>query len=300
MADLAALQKIFPDIAFRPQVPIGKQSWFQTGGNAEILYQPKSIQELQYFLKNKPESIATTFIGGGSNVLIRDAGLPGITIRLRRNFNSISTDDNLIRIGAGTLDSFVAQEAAKAGIAGLEFLIGIPGSIGGNLRMNAGCYGTEIKDTLICCKAISPDGTLHQLSLADMGFSYRNCTIPKDWIFIEATFKGHTDKPENIHQRLQEIQQNRLETQPTGGRTGGSTFRNPPNEKAWKLVEQAGFRGKKLGGAMFSDKHCNFLINTGNATAADIETLGNAAKQTVLEQTGIDLHWEIERLGQHS
>lgn len=281
----------------RHNAPLGQQTWFQTGGNAECLVQPNSIELLQHLLAAKPAKVDLHVIGAGSNTLIRDGGLPGVTIRLRRGFADIVVDGDTIIVGAGALDSAVANAAADAGIGGLEFLSGIPGTLGGNIVMNAGCYGREINDVLVWAEAVTNDGKLVRLSNEEFGFQYRYSDLPAGWIITRACLKGEPAKPATIRQTLAEIKHNRETAQPTGGRTGGSTFRNPDGHKAWQLIDNIGFRGKQLGGAMFSEKHCNFLINTGTATAADLEALGEQARAAVQQQTNIDLHWEIQRVG---
>jgi UDP-N-acetylmuramate dehydrogenase len=275
-------------------------TWFQVGGTAEVMFRPADADDLSNFLKNKPKEIPVTILGVGSNILVRDGGIKGVVIRLGREFVKIEAKDNIIHAGAGALDVNVALTAQQAGLAGVEFLSGIPGTIGGALRMNAGAYGGEMKDCLISAQAIDPQGMLHTIPLADMKFAYRKCGIPRDWIFVGCQLQGKPDDPAKISARMDEIAQKRESTQPVRSKTGGSTFKNPDGHKAWELIDQAGCRGLKMGGAMVSEKHTNFLINTGDATAADIENLGEEVRRRVLEKFKVELHWEIERVGEAS
>ncbi len=277
--------------------PLDRETWFKVGGPAEVMFRPADRDDLADFLRAVPEGIAVTVIGFGSNMLVRDGGVGGVVIRMGREMAGIEVDGDTISAGAGASDPAVAAAARDAGLTGLEFLSGIPGTVGGALRMNAGAYGGEVKDILIECKAIDPDGNLHKLSVDDMGFSYRRCSIPDAWIFTSAVFRGAPGDRDAIAARMAEIRAAREETQPMRTRTGGSTFQNPPGEKAWELVDRAGCRGLTIGGAMVSEKHTNFLINTGTATAADIEALGEEVRRRVMESSGIDLHWEIRRIG---
>jgi UDP-N-acetylmuramate dehydrogenase len=277
--------------------PLRRLTWFRVGGPAEILFAPADVRDLQDFLKSKPAKIPVTFIGLGANILVRDGGIPGVVIRLGRPFSSIRVNGPEIEAGAMALDYNVAKACLRAGVAGFEFMAGIPGTIGGGLRMNAGAYGSEFSDRLIRAEAIDPQGTIHRLSKRDWAPRYRGCGVPKDWIFVTATFCGIPGDPESIAHDMAEIQASREATQPIRMRTGGSTFKNPPNEKAWELIDRAGCRGLAVGKAMVSEKHCNFLINTGGATASDIEQLGEEVRRRVKASTGIALQWEIERLG---
>lgn len=277
--------------------PLAPLTWFRTGGPAEALFRPAGVDDLAQFLKHLEPGIPVSVIGLGSNLLVRDAGVPGVVIKLGKAFGEIRTSGGLVRAGAGATDVSVAFAAAKAGLTGLEFLRGIPGTIGGALRMNAGAYGTEVADVLVGAKALDRAGRVHEIPAGEMGFSYRETTVPGDWIFIEATFKAKPGKPEQIKRRMAEIQEMREDTQPMRTRTGGSTFKNPPGKKAWRLIDSAGGRGLEAGGAMVSEKHCNFLINTGNATSADLERLGEELRERVRKTHNIDLQWEIERIG---
>jgi UDP-N-acetylmuramate dehydrogenase len=277
--------------------PLGPMTWFRVGGPAEVLFRPADVEDLAAFLAEKPADVPVTVLGVASNLLVRDGGIQGVVVRLGKGFADVAIEGESVHTGSGALDSNVALACQQAGVAGLEFLSGIPGTVGGNLRMNAGAYGTEIKDVLEKAIALDPTGTRHELSPAEMGLAYRRCGVPADWIFIGATFHGRKGDPAAIASRIREIQDAREATQPVRSRTGGSTFANPPGRKAWQLIDEAGCRGLKRGGAMVSEKHTNFLINTGNATAADLEGLGEEARRRVFETSGITLEWEIKRVG---
>lgn len=280
-----------------PNAPLGGITWFHVGGPAEVMFRPADLEDLQHFLGGLPADVPVTVVGVGSNLLVRDGGVPGVVLRLGRSFAEIRVGPGHILAGAAALDLNVARVAAEDGIAGLEFLSGIPGTIGGALRMNAGAYGRELVDVVTGAEALDRQGRLHQLAKADLGLTYRHSSVPEDWIFISATLAGTVGVTETIRARLAEIQAAREATQPIRSRTGGSTFANPPNLKAWELIDRAGCRGLTIGGAMVSEKHCNFLINTGTATAGDIETLGETVRRRVRETTGIELRWEIRRIG---
>jgi UDP-N-acetylmuramate dehydrogenase len=271
--------------------------WFRAGGAAEVLYRPADVDDLADFLSRRPPHTPVTVIGVGSNLLVRDGGIPGVVIRLPAAFGKVEVDGLRIRAGAAALDSAVSRRAADAGIAGLEFLRGVPGTIGGALRMNAGCYGSEIKDVFVEAIALDANGGKHILKPADMGFEYRKSNVPADLIFVEAVFEGSRDEPAAVKTRMEELLARREESQPIRSKTGGSTFKNPPGAKAWKLIEEAGCRGLRHGEAMVSDVHCNFLINLGEAHAADIEALGEEVRARVKETSGIELEWEIKRVG---
>ncbi|HIJ39291.1 MAG TPA: UDP-N-acetylmuramate dehydrogenase [Rhodospirillaceae bacterium] len=276
---------------------LSRVTWFGVGGPAEVLFKPADIDDLAQFLANKPADVPVTVIGVGSNLLVRDGGVPGVVIRLGREFATLQIEGERITAGAGALDGSVAKAAAAAGLGGLEFLSGVPGTLGGALRMNAGAYGAEMKDITLAVRALDSAGRLRQLDAAAMGFVYRGSAVAEDWIFVEAVLQGYSDEPGQIEARMAKIQKQRETSQPLRSRTGGSTFANPPGHKAWQLIDQAGCRGLTLGGAMVSTKHCNFLINTGNATAADLEKLGEEVRQRVRSATDIELHWEIRRIG---
>jgi len=278
--------------------PLKDLVWFRAGGAAEILFRPADAEDLAAFLAAKPVDLPVSVIGVGSNLLVRDGGIPGAVVRLSSVFGKIETDGKRVRAGAAALDGAVARSAADAGIAGLEFLRGVPGTIGGALKMNAGCYGREIKDVFVEATAIDAKGNKIKLSSADMNFEYRKARgATDDLIFIEAVFEGTSDDPAAIRARMEELSANREASQPIKSKTGGSTFKNPPGHKAWQLIDQAGCRGLKIGGAQVSEKHTNFLINTGDATAADLEALGEDVRKRVKEKSGITLEWEIKRVG---
>lgn len=272
-------------------------TWFRVGGAAEVMFKPADLLDLQEFIAGKPEDVAVTILGVGSNLLVRDGGIPGVVIRLGRAFAEIRTEGMRVHAGAAALDLNVALAARDAGVAGLEFLSGIPGTIGGALRMNAGAYGNDMAAALFRATAIDGQGRLHHLSHDEMGFTYRHSAVPEDWIFVGAEMVGSPDQPVTIQQRIQEIQAARGESQPIRARTGGSTFVNPPHRRAWELIDAAGCRGLQIGGAQVSEKHCNFLINTGAATAAEIEALGEEVRHRVMAHSGVDLKWEIKRIG---
>jgi UDP-N-acetylmuramate dehydrogenase len=277
--------------------PIGRQTWFGVGGSAEVMFRPADAGDLAAFLALLPEGIPVTVIGVGSNLLVRDGGIPGVTIRLGRGFASIDIKHDDVRVGAGALDRVVACAAAKAGLAGVEFLSGIPGTIGGSLRMNAGAYGSEVRDVLVSATALDETGRSHTIGCDGMQLSYRHCGVDPCWIFIEARLRAAASDRDVITRRLAEIRASREAAQPVRARTGGSTFTNPPGEAAWRLIDAAGCRGLVRGGAMVSPKHANFLINTGSATAADLEGLGEEVRRRVYEARGILLEWEICRIG---
>ena len=276
---------------------LAELTWFRVGGPAQVLFMPEDDDDLGYMLANLPPEIPVTVIGLGSNLIVRDGGVPGMAIRLGRGFGDIVIDGVDVRAGAAVPDVKVARAAQEAGIAGLSFLRGIPGSIGGALRMNGGAYGREVKDALIEARAVDRAGRVHVLGNADMRFAYRRCGAPDDYIFTQATFRGERGDPAVIAAEMDKITEAREATQPIKSRTGGSTFKNPPGQKAWQLIDAAGCRGLRVGDAQVSAMHCNFLINLGNATAADIEALGETVRQRVKEHAGVDLEWEIKRIG---
>jgi UDP-N-acetylmuramate dehydrogenase len=279
--------------------PLGPFTWFRVGGPAEVLFLPADAEDLAAFLKALPAEVPLTILGVGSNVIVRDGGVPGVTIRLAgRAFASIKAEGTRLTVGAAALDAMVAREAAKAGIAGLEFYAGIPGSIGGALTMNAGCYGRETKDVLVSAWGYDRSGARRDLALADFGYTYRRSEAPADILWIEAVYEGTPDDPAAIQARMAEITERRERTQPIREKTGGSTFKNPPGHSSWKLVDEAGWRGRLFGGAKFSELHSNFMINTGEATAADLEGLGEAVRADVKAKLGVELDWEIKRLGE--
>ena len=278
--------------------PIAPKTWFRVGGPAEVLFRPADAEDLAGLLAALPPEVPVTVIGVGSNLLVRDGGIPGVTVRLGRGFIEITPGVDEIVVGAGALDINVSRAAAVAGIAGLEFLSGIPGTVGGGFRTNAGAYGREFKDVLVSAEAIDRWGERHHAGPEQLGLSYRHSAIDPDWIFVAARFKGAPGNPAEITRRLDEIRAAREATQPIRARTGGSTFANPPGHQAWRLIDEAGCRGLAHRGAMVSDKHANFLINTGGATAADIEELGEEVRRRVYDRFGVLLQWEIRRIGQ--
>jgi UDP-N-acetylmuramate dehydrogenase len=287
-------------------VTLAPFTWFRVGGPAEVLFQPADEADLADFLRLCPADIPILAVGVGSNLIVRDGGVPGVVIRLSpRGFGQISTDGLQVTAGAACLDASVAKKAAEAGIAGLEFYRGVPGTIGGALRMNAGCYESETKDVLVSCVAYDRAGQRHEFSCADMGFTYRHTSAPADLIFVSATFQGTADNPAEILARMDAITQKREQSQPIRDKTGGSTFKNPDpvqsgGRKSWQVIDAAGLRGYQIGGAQMSEKHCNFMINTGTATARDLEALGEHVIKQVKATQGVDLHWEIKRIGNES
>ncbi len=294
------LTTLLPDLRGRlkPNAQLSEITWFRVGGPAQVLFTPADEADLAYALKNITADWPVFVLGLGSNLLVRDGGVPGIVIRLGRGFGQIEVlDGHRLRVGTAVPDVKVARAASEAGIAGLHFYRGIPGSVGGALRMNAGAHGGETKDVLESARAVDRQGNIHELSIADMGFSYRHCSIPMDFIFTSATFKGSSGDTAVIQQQMEEVADYREQNQPIRERTGGSTFKNPPGMSAWKLVEAAGCRGLRVGGAMVSEMHCNFLINDAGATGEDLERLGETVRARVKQRSGIELKWEIIRLG---
>jgi UDP-N-acetylmuramate dehydrogenase len=277
--------------------PLDTQSWFRVGGPAQVLFMPQDENDLAYFLHNLPHDIPILVIGASSNLIIRDGGIPGVVIRLGRAFANIAVQEgNRIDAGAAALDAHVARAAQKAGIDGLAFLSGIPGSIGGALRMNGGAYGGETKNVLIEARGLDRAGNPRRFNIAEMGFSYRHSGAPHDIVFTGALLQGRAGDAQAIDAEMERIKQARRQTQPPN-KTCGSTFKNPPGVSAWKLVDAAGCRGLTVGGAQVSTLHSNFLINLGTASAADIETLGETVRARVKEHSGVDLEWEIMRIG---
>ena len=278
--------------------PLAELTWFRVGGPAQVLFTPADEGDLAYFLAHLPQEISVYVVGVGSNLIVRDGGLPGVVIRLSpRGFGETSAHDDIVSAGAAALDKRVAEAAAGANLGGMEFFFGIPGTIGGALRMNAGANGAETKDVLIEASGIGRDGKRLTLNNADMKFVYRNSGVDPSIIFTSARFRGRAAAPEAIRARMNEVQNHRETAQPIREKTGGSTFQNPPGHSAWKLIDAAGCRGFRVGGAQVSEMHCNFLINTGAATGRDIETLGETVRARVKENSGIELHWEIKRIG---
>ncbi|MFL5239144.1 MAG: UDP-N-acetylmuramate dehydrogenase [Rhizomicrobium sp.] len=283
--------------AYTENAPLKDLVWFRAGGAAEVLFRPADVEDLATFIAAKPRDLSVMVIGVGSNLLVRDGGIPGAVIRLPASFGRVTAQGTRVTAGAAALDASVARAAADAGIGGLEFMRGIPGTVGGALRMNAGCYGREIKDVFVQAKAIDPQGNIVTLRASDMEFVYRRSGPPDDLIFVEAVLQGSPADPDQVRARMNALVEQRESTQPVRAKTGGSTFKNPPGHKAWQLVDEAGCRGLMHGPAQVSEKHCNFLINTGDATAADIEGLGEDVRGRVKAKLGIELEWEIKRVG---
>ena len=276
---------------------LGPTSWFRVGGDAEILVRPADIDDLAEFLAALPLEVPVTLIGAASNLIIRDGGIQGVVIRLARGFNDVTVDETGIIAGAACLDATVAEHAAAAGLTGVEFLSGIPGAIGGAVAMNAGAYGGDVAGSLDWAEIVTRQGELRRLYVGDIGFSYRQSGLPAESVVVRARFHVRPGDHAAIAARMAEIRINRETTQPTRARTGGSTFRNPPGAKAWELIDAAGCRGLTRGGAQISEKHCNFMLNIGGATAADLEGLGEEVRRRVHDASGITLHWEIKRIG---
>jgi UDP-N-acetylmuramate dehydrogenase len=283
--------------------PLAPFTWFRVGGPAEVLFLPADPEDLADFLRQLPQGVPVTALGVGSNVIIRDGGVPGVVIRCAgKAWGEVLVDGDMVIAGPAALDAQVARAAAKAGLAGLEFLVGIPGTIGGALTMNAGCYGRETKDILVSATGFDRTGEMRVWENQDFGFTYRHTVVPENSTFwVQAVFRGTPDDPAAVKARMDEITARRETTQPIREKTGGSTFKNPEGHSSWKLVDEAGWRGKLFratgGGAMFSDLHSNFMINPGEATAADLEGLGDAVRADVMAKTGVELNWEIKRIG---
>lgn len=279
-------------------VSLAKYTWFGAGGPAEILYIPADIEDLSHFLKNKPYNLPICLIGGGSNLLVRDGGVPGVVIKLDSPaFKKITYGENTITCGAGVRNSELKKQMLEHGFGGLEFLCSIPGVVGGSVKTNAGCFGSSVKDVIREAQIMNGDGDIKTVPVGDLMLSYRNSFFPDDWIILSITFNTRPEAVENIKAKLDEQKAYRVKNQPCNERTAGSTFKNPEGLKAWELIKKSGCADLKIGGAKVSEKHCNFLINTGTATAGDIETLGETIIQKVREQTSITLEWEIKRLG---
>lgn len=277
--------------------PLGPQTWFGTGGPAEVLFRPADVEDLSSFLAALPADVPVMVLGVGSNLLVRDGGVKGVVIRLMRGFTGIVVDGHEVVAGGGAPDLNVALTARDHALAGLEFLSGIPGTIGGAFATNAGAYGSDLSEVLVSAEAVDRAGKLHRVTPQELGFSYRHSEAPADWIFTSARLKATPGDQLAIARRIAEIDSARTESQPRS-RTGGSTFMNPPGHKAWELIDRAGCRGLRVGAAQVSEKHTNFLINTGDATATEIEALGEEVRRRVLEHSGVRLDWEIRRIGE--
>jgi UDP-N-acetylmuramate dehydrogenase len=281
----------------RSGVALAPLTWFRVGGPAEVMFRPADIEDLANFMATCPAEIPATVLGVASNLLIRDGGLQGVVVRLGGEFARVRIDGDKVIAGGGALDLTVAEETCAAGLAGLEFLSGIPGTIGGAVKMNAGAYGSEIVDVIESAVLVTRAGEVMTVPGDKLGLSYRHSELPDGAIVVEATLRGRPDRPEAIADRMRHVQTRRAETQPIRARTGGSTFANPANVKAWELIDRAGCRGLAMGGARVSEQHCNFLINTGAATAADLESLGEEVRRRVHKDSGVELRWEIMRIG---
>ena len=289
--------------------PLGAKGWFRCGGTAEVLFKPADLDDLQHFMRECPKDVPVYVFGALSNTIIRDGGLKGVTIRLGREFSKIEVDGELITAGALALDANVANVAADNGLGGLEFLSGIPGSIGGAVKMNAGCYGTETKNVMVEATTVNRDGVLQKVKPEDLDMTYRHTNIQEDQIVVDVVFKGVPENADEVKKRIAEIKEKREQSQPIREKTGGSTFANPSAEdlekagieegtKVWQLIDQAGGRGLEVGGAQMSVKHCNFMINNGNASASDLEALGEQVRKNVADTHNIALRWEIRRMGE--
>ena len=278
--------------------PLAPLVWFKAGGPAEWLFEPKDADDLGAFLSELDPSLPVMGLGLGSNLIVRDGGVPGIVVRLGKAFARVEPlDSTTLRCGGGASGILVSSTARDAGIGGLEFLRSIPGTVGGFVRMNGGAYGREVKDVLVECELVLRSGQRKTVPLAEIGYSYRHSELPAGSIVVGATLRGHPEQPAKIQAEMDRIAEEREASQPLRSRTGGSTFKNPPGTKAWKLIDAAGCRGLRVGGAEVSEKHCNFLLNLGEASAADIEALGEEVRRRVREQSGVELEWEIQRVG---
>ena len=285
-------------------VDLSRTVWFRAGGRADVVFRPADIDDLAHFLAARPADVPVTVVGLGSNILVRDGGVEGVVVRLRQGFRDIRVhwkgERALVDVGAGALDMNVARYCRDQGVDGLAFLSGIPGTIGGALRMNAGAYGYEMADVVVEARALDGSGTLHVLARDAMGLSYRHSDVPDDWILVSAVLAGQRGRTRRtIARHMEEINASREASQPIRARTGGSTFTNPEGHKAWELIDEAGCRGLVRGGAQISEQHCNFIVNAGGATAADIEGLGEEVRRRVEQKTGLSLKWEIRRIGRH-
>jgi UDP-N-acetylmuramate dehydrogenase len=298
------MQDTLPKVAGKltPNAPLAPLVWFKSGGPAEWLFEPADIGDLQNFLRDLGPDVPVMALGLGSNLIVRDGGVPGVVVRLGKAFSKVQrAGDRTLHCGAGASGILVSSTARDAGIAGMEFLRSIPGTVGGFVRMNGGAYGGEVKDIMIDCDVVLRSGALVTLPVADLRYTYRHSELPEGAIVVAARFRGHAGDPEAIQAEMDRIAASREASQPLRSKTGGSTFKNPANnpggKKAWQLVDEAGCRGLQIGGAQVSEKHTNFLINTGDATSADIEALGEEVRSRVKAKSGVDLHWEIQRVG---
>ena len=283
---------------YKHNYDLSRLTWFKVGGMADILFKPADTDDLADFLRQNKGQLPVTIIGAGSNVIVRDGGIEGVVVKLGRNFTKIELLENGdLAAHAGCLNFNLAKFVTVHGIKGFEFLIGIPGTIGGGIAMNAGAYGAEFKDIVNSIVALDPQGNEHEFSCEEARFSYRKNNLPDNLIFTKVIFNTKQGDETEINQKMQQIMKNRAETQPIAEKTGGSTFANPEGARAWELVDAAGLRGERIGGALMSQKHCNFMINKGNATASDMENLGELVQEKVKAHSGIELKWEIKRIG---
>ncbi len=291
---------VLPTVAGKltPDAPLAPLVWFKAGGAAQWLFEPKDINDLQSFLAALDPAVPVMALGLGSNLIVRDGGVPGVVVRLGKAFASVDALDQLTLVcGGGASGILVSSTARDAGIGGLEFLRSIPGTVGGFVRMNGGAYGREVKDVLVECEVVLRSGERKVLPAAALGYTYRHSELPEGAVVVSATFRGHRAEPAAIQAEMDRISASREASQPLRSKTGGSTFKNPPGAKAWELVDQAGCRGLQLGGAQVSEKHTNFLINTGTASSSEIEALGEEVRRRVKENSGVELEWEIQRVG---
>ena len=284
-------------------VDLSRTVWFRAGGRADVVFRPADVDDLAHFLATRPADVPVTVLGLGSNVLVRDGGVDGVVVRLRQGFRDVRVrwqgERALVDVGAGALDMNVARHCRDEGVDGLAFLSGIPGTIGGALRMNAGAYGYEMANVVVEARALDGSGAMHVLAADAMGYAYRHSSVPDDWILVSAVLAGRRGEPAAIARHMEEINARREASQPIRARTGGSTFTNPEGRKAWELIDEAGCRGLVRGGARISEQHCNFIVNAGGATASDIEGLGEEVRRRVEQTAGLSLNWEIRRIGRH-
>ena len=295
-----SLINILPQVRgkYQKDVPLSKHTWFGVGGPAEVMFHPADAEDLSFFLQNKPYNLPICLIGGGSNLLVRDGGIPGVVIKLDSPaFRKTSLKGNLLTCGAGVKNAELKKIILDKSLGGLEFLCSIPGCIGGSVKTNAGCFGREVKDIIVSAQIMDGQGEIKEIGVKDLMLSYRSSFFPDDWIILSLTLQTETSTPEAIKKKLEEQRAYRLKNQPHNAKTGGSTFKNPEGLRAWELIKKSGCADLRVGGAKVSDIHCNFLINTGHATAKDIETLGETIIQRVKQSTAITLEWEIKRLG---
>jgi UDP-N-acetylmuramate dehydrogenase len=296
---MMSILKQLPEVrgSYTSNEPMSRHTWFGVGGPADVIFHPIDENDLVHFLVGCPHEIPLLTVGAGSNLLVRDGGIDGVVIKLSTHMTQITHEGTCIKAQTGATDADVARYAQRAGIGSMEFLIGIPGTIGGGLRMNAGAYGSEFRDIIIRAYGYDRDGNKISATPAEMGMTYRHSDAPSTWIFTSAELQGTKGESTDIKMQMKNIIRSRGDAQPRGVRTGGSTFTNPKSSKAWQEIDKAGCRGLQIGGAQVSEKHCNFLINNGSATARDIETLGETVRQRVLASGGPDLSWEIRRIG---